>query len=62
MNIDKRLQKLESTIKHIKIVEFAYREPHQSIEEAIALAKMKFSAADEFIVISWISPKFDFDG
>jgi hypothetical protein len=61
MNIDKRLQKLESSIKYTNIVEFAFKEPYQSVEEAIALAKIKFPAADEFIVISLISPKLTFD-
>jgi hypothetical protein len=62
MSINKRLRKLESSIKYANIVEFAFKEPHQSIEEAIALAKIKFPAADEFIVISYVSPKLDLDG
>ncbi len=54
MNLSKRLKKLEESYVDLTSFELAFKEPYQSIDEALENARRKYPTVKNFIVVSWI--------
>ncbi len=54
MNLSKRLKKLEESYVDLTSFELAFKEPYQSIDEALENARRKYPTVNNFIVVSWI--------